>query len=175
MENKFQTKFGTCIIHKDRIELDEQTSLARFPRFINKTKTRIVLFSVVRLVVLASLSLFLLFISYISFSYAPAIFILTVITGVFFGFMFFFVLYYLIKNYNFSIAKTIHRKDITNIRFYKAVPYVTRAYFSVYFRTKKGTIRKRNILLPGAMENGPRKTEEALDVMKRTGLYKKKK
>ena len=76
----------------------------------------------------------------------------------------------LVRSWNNSTTGVIARETIKEIRFRKAMPGLTRSYFEIYFKDKKGRTKRRLLMLPGSLSGGKTGTEEALSVMKEESL-----
>ncbi|HLP53708.1 MAG TPA: hypothetical protein VK151_01710 [Fluviicola sp.] len=77
-----------------------------------------------------------------------------------------FLLYFIIRAIGYSVTPVIERSSIRQIVYKKAIPFLTRACFEVYFTDEKGRNKKRFIFLPGSLTNGEAISNEALELMR---------
>ncbi|SIQ53744.1 phosphoribosylaminoimidazolesuccinocarboxamide synthase [Maribacter ulvicola] len=154
MENEkiFRTKTGYCHILPDKILLSRdgiKGSVANVT--VGKSITGI-------LIIYGGLSAFLLFSAYNSFLKGQVpIAMVYAIVGLF-------LVYGIFKSLRNSTAPIIYRDKIKSVTFKKAIFAITRSRFEVVFE-EEGAIKKRIIMLPGAMSNGQNETEKARAIM----------
>lgn len=159
-ELKFKTKTGYCQILPDKIVLTGET-----PRQQNQNSGLVIQILFLGLFTVGTISAGLK--SYSQENYL-GIFLSFVLTALF---LFFILLlgHILLNLDGYSNSPEILRDSIQKIKFTKAIPVFTLAYFTVYFNDKKGK-KKRLIILPGLLKDGPAETKRALDVMKKANL-----
>jgi len=161
MENNtiFRTKTGYCHVMLDKILLSANSNpltVFQAPASVNVMK---------RLVMYGLLSLCLIYQCYVSFRNNDNFF------AFLFGGFGLFLFYGIITSINNSSAPVIERKDIEKVQFTKAIPWLRRSYFSIFFN-ENGKIKKRIIMMPGSLTGGAEETIKALEIMKREGLLK---
>ncbi|MCO6146765.1 phosphoribosylaminoimidazolesuccinocarboxamide synthase [Flavobacterium sp. NRK1] len=161
MENNttFRTKTGYCHVMPDKILLSANSN----PHTVFQVPTSGSVMK--RLTMYGLLSLCLIYQGYISYRNNDNFF------TVLFGGFGLFLLYVVITSINNSSAPVIERKDIEKVQFTKAIPWLRRSYFSIFFN-ENGKIKKRIIMMPGSLTGGAEETIKALEIMKREGLLK---
>jgi hypothetical protein len=78
--------------------------------------------------------------------------------------------YNVITSLDHSTTPVIERAAIRNMRFIKGIPYLTRSRFEISFEDHSGKLKKRLLILPGMLNNGPQHTESALTILRSEGL-----
>jgi len=160
MEKQFKTKTGFCHILPDKIILTRDGIIGNVAKVaVGKSITRI-------LIIYGAISAFLLYSAFDSFQTGQ------VPMSIFYLIIGLFMMYGIFTSFNNSATPIIDRKDITNIKFKKAIFGITRSRFEVLFKDEKGKIKKRIIMLPGSMKNGTNETEKAIKIMKEENLLK---
>jgi len=76
-----------------------------------------------------------------------------------------FLIYGIVASLNNSATPIIERNKINGIKLKKAVFRLTRSRFEILFEDDNGKIKKRLIMLPGAMQDGENETEKAIKIM----------
>jgi hypothetical protein len=157
-ENKFRTKTGYCHILEDRILLTRDSIVGNISEIaVGNNISRI-------LIIYAIISIFLF---YFAFEYyreeKSASMVFNVILGLF-------LVYSIKKSWNNSAASIIQRESIKEVKFMNAKYGATRSVFEIIFEDLDGKLKKRLILLPGSLNNGPEETEKALAIMKNNKL-----
>lgn len=154
----FSTKTGTCQILPDKIVLSRdglKGSVAKLTFGNSLTQTLIVYGIMLMLVFYFALE-----------SYGEG----NIIQSILFVFLGLYLIIGLIKSRNISLDSTIERNRITEVKFYRAVPKLTRSRFEIYFKNENDKIKKRLILLPGNLNKGQEATENALQIMREEKL-----
>ncbi|WP_438965598.1 phosphoribosylaminoimidazolesuccinocarboxamide synthase [Flavobacterium sp.] len=158
MYKSFETKTEFCHVFTDKIV---------FSRDINKNNiSRVVASNNIKrvLIIYGLISIFLFYKSYAVFIAQDYVFFVFFISlGLYF-------VYGILTSRNSSTTSLIYRNSIKEVVFVKAKPYLTRAYFEVYFTDENSTTKKRLIMLPGSFSNGKSETEKALKIFKEEGL-----
>ena len=172
-ELKFRTKTGYCYILPDKIVLTRDGKIGEAAdafsgpsvegksmknSFMAIIKSMLILLLISVLCFLAGLWSWWMGRKY------DAVFLFggTILT---FGFFLFYGVGLLLSLHN-SATPVVYRNTIEKVRFHKALSFLTRAYFTVYFRDKKGKRKKRLIPLPGSLSGGEEAIKKALEVMK---------
>ena len=154
----FETKTGFCHVFTDKIVLSRDVNIIN----INKVQPNNNIKSV--LIVYGLISIFLFYKSYTIFMEKDYVF------SLFFLCLGLYLFYGMITSKNSSTTSLIYRNSIKEVVFIKAKPYLTRAYFEVYFSNENSTTKKRLIILPSSFSNGKSETEKALKIFKEEGL-----
>lgn len=76
------------------------------------------------------------------------------------------LIYFIVRVLGYTVTPVIERRNIRQIVYKKAIPFLTRACFEVYFTNEKGTVKKRLIFLPGSLTQGETIANEALEIMR---------
>jgi len=154
----FRTKTGICEVLPDQIVLSREGlkgSLAK-ALFGNSITHALIIYGIMLVLVL-----------YFALeSYGEG----KIIEAILFVFLAFYLFYGLARSRNISTDSMIVRSRITEVKFYKAVPKLTRSRFEVYFKNENDRIKKRVILLPGSLSKGEKATEIALRIMREEKL-----
>jgi len=160
MEKQFKTKTGFCHILPDKIILTRDGIIGNVAKVaVGKSITRV-------LIIYGGMSAFLLYSAFDSFQTGQVpISIFYLIIGLF-------LMYGIFTSLNNSASPIIERKDIVSIKFKKAIFGITRSRFEVLFKDENEKIKKRIIMLPGAMHQGNKETEIAKKIMKEEKLLK---
>ena len=158
MEKKFKTKTGFCHILPDKIILTRDGIIGNVAKVaVGKSITRV-------LIIYGGISIFLLYSAFDSFQIGQIpISIFYLIIGLF-------LMYGIFTSFNNSATPIIERKDIKSIKLKKAIFGIIRSRFEVLFKDENGKIKKRIIMLPGAMDQGKKETEIAKKIMKEEKL-----
>ncbi len=154
----FETKTGFCNVFTDKIVLSRDININN----ISKVKPNNNIKSL--LIIYGLILIFLFYKSYTIFMEKDYVF------SLFFLFLGLYLLYGMITSKNSSTTSLIHRNSIKEVVFIKAKPYLTKAYFEVYFTDENNSTKKRLIMLPGSFSNGKSETEKALKIFKEEGL-----
>ncbi|QXP78509.1 MULTISPECIES: phosphoribosylaminoimidazolesuccinocarboxamide synthase [Winogradskyella] len=153
MEKQFKTKTGFCHILPDKIILTRDGIIGNVAKVaVGKSITRV-------LIIYGGISAFLLYSAFDSFKTGQ------VPTSIFYSIISLFLMYGIFTSINNSTTPIIERKDIKSIKFKKAILGITRSRFEVLFKDVNGKIKKRIIMLPGAMHHGKKETEIAKKIM----------
>lgn len=152
----FETKTGFCHVFTDKIVLSKD---------LNGTIKVVANNNIKRIFLLHGLvSIYNFYMFYNSINEKKYFFsILFLVIGLIFTFGIF-------NSLNNSTTPIIFRNSIKEVVFIKAKPYITRAYFEVYFTDENNSTKKRLIMLPGSFSNGKSETEKALKIFKEEGL-----
>ena len=158
MEKQFKTKTGFCHILPDKIILTRDGIIGNMAKVaVGKSITRV-------LIIYGGISAFLLYSAFDSFQTGQ------VPMSIFYLIIGLFLMYGIFTSLNNSATPIIERKDITSIKFKKAIFGITRSRFEVLFKDENGKIKKRIIMLPGSLDNGKNETEIAKKIMKEEKL-----
>ena len=158
MEKQFKTKTGFCHILPDKIILTRDGIIGNMAKVaVGKSITRV-------LIIYGGISAFLLYSAFDSFQTGQ------VPMSIFYLIIGLFLMYGIFASFNNSATPIIERKDITSIKFKKAIFGITRSRFEVLFKDENGKIKKRIIMLPGSLDNGKNETEIAKKIMKEEKL-----
>lgn len=155
--NTFRTKTGYCHIQPDKIVLSANSN----PLTVFKEPSSRSVFQ--RLMMYVLLSLCLLIQAYTSFVNDE------IALGVFLGTGGIFFLYTILVGINNSVTPVIERSAIEKVKFTKAIPWIRRSYFTIFFN-ENGKIKKRLLIMPGSLTGGVDETKKALEIMTREGL-----
>jgi hypothetical protein len=152
-ENTFRTKTGYCHITEDRIILTRNGVIGNLSKLaMGNNMAR-------PLIIYGLLSLGLFSLAYKSFSEGEKV---SANISLLLGLL---LIVSIIKNFNNSATPVIEREKIRDIEFKNAIPGATRAYFIVHFENDNGDLKRRLILLPGSLTNGPKETQKAVEIM----------
>lgn len=154
----FETKTGFCHVFTNKIVLSRDMNKNNICKVVasNNINSTLIIFGLI--------SIFLFYKSYVIFMEKEFFFSLfNLALGLYF-------VYTILTNINNSTTSLIYRDSIKKVVFTKAKPYLTRAYFEVYFSDEKNSTKKRLIMLPGSFSNGKSETEKALRIFKEEGL-----
>ena len=158
MEKQFKTKTGFCHILPDKIILTRDGIIGNMAKVaVGKSITRV-------LIIYGGISAFLLYSAFDSFQTGQ------IPMSIFYLIIGLFLMYGIFTSLNNSATPIIERKDITSIKFKKAIFGITRSRFEVLFKDENGKIKKRIIMLPGSLDNGKNETEIAKKIMKEEKL-----
>ncbi|WP_452219239.1 phosphoribosylaminoimidazolesuccinocarboxamide synthase [Lacinutrix undariae] len=158
MEKQFKTKTGFCHILPDKIILTRDGIIGNMAKVaVGKSITRVI-------IIYGGISIFLLYSAFDSFQTGQ------VPMSIFYLIIGLFLMYGIFTSLNNSATPIIERKDITSIKFKKAIFGITRSRFEVLFKDENGKIKKRIIMLPGSLDNGKNETEIAKKIMKEEKL-----
>ena len=158
MEKQFKTKTGFCHILPDKIILTRDGIIGNMAKVaVGKSITRVI-------IIYGGISAFLLYSAFDSFQTGQ------VPMSIFYLIIGLFLMYGIFASLNNSATPIIERKDITSIKFKKAIFGITRSRFEVLFKDENGKIKKRIIMLPGSLDNGKNETEIAKKIMKEEKL-----
>ena len=158
MEKQFKTKTGFCHILPDKIILTRDGIIGNMAKVaVGKSITRV-------LIIYGGISAFLLYSAFDSFQTDQ------IPMSIFYLIIGLFLMYGIFTSLNNSATPIIERKDITSIKFKKAIFGITRSRFEVLFKDENGKIKKRIIMLPGSLDNGKNETEIAKKIMKEEKL-----
>lgn len=158
MYKSFETKTEFCHVFTDKIVLSRDINKNNISRVVASNKIKRVL------IILGLISIFLFYKSYTVFKEKDYVF------SLFFLFLGLYYIYNILTSRNSSTTSLIYRNSIKEVVFVKAKPYLTRAYFNVYFSDENNNTKKRLIMLPGSFSNGKSETEKALKIFKEEGL-----
>ena len=158
MEKQFKTKTGFCHILPDKIILTRDGIIGNMAKVaVGKSITRVI-------IIYGGISAFLLYSAFDSFQTGQ------IPMSIFYLIIGLFLMYGIFTSLNNSATPIIERKDITSIKFKKAIFGITRSRFEVLFKDENGKIKKRIIMLPGSLDNGKNETEIAKKIMKEEKL-----
>lgn len=152
-ENTFKTKTGYCHITQDKIILTRDGIIGNVSKVTmgNNIARPLIVYSII--------SLGLFFLAYKSFSEGEKISAnISLVLGLL-------LLVSIVKSFNNSAIPVIDRERIKDIEFKNAIAGATRSYFIVHFENDNGDMKRRLILLPGSLANGPEETQRALQIM----------
>jgi len=157
-EKNFKTKSGFCHITSDQLILTRNGVIGNLSKVVvgNKMTNILIKQSVFSIVL---------------FSLAIVYYILDDrITSLFFTFLGALMVYGTVNSLNNSASPIIDRDKIIEIKFKKALPFLTRSRFEVFFENESGEIKKRLIMLPGSLSNGFEETKRAIALFKEEKL-----
>lgn len=154
----FETKAGFCHVFTDKIVLSRDININNISKVQPKNNIKSLL------IIYGLISIFLFYKFYTILMERDYVF------SLFFLFFGLYLLYGMITSINSSTTSLIYRNSIKEVVFIKAKPYLTRAYFNVYFSDENNNTKKRLIMLPGSFSNGKVETEKALKIFKEEGL-----
>ena len=155
MENEktFRTKTGFCHILPDKIVLTRDGIVGNIAKMtVGNTITRI-------LVIYCGLSLGLFYFAFDSYKTGQTF------EAILLGLVALFLIYGIISSVNNSATPVIERNRITEVKFKKAIPGLTRSRFEVMFEDNNGKLKRRIIMLPGSLTDGQNETEKAIRIM----------
>lgn len=154
----FETKTEFCHVFTDKIVLSRDINKNNISRVVASNNIKRVL------IIYGLISIFLFYKSYAVFMEQDYVFF------VFFLSLGLYFVYGILTSINSSTTSLIYRNSIKEVVFIKAKPFLTRAYFEVYFSDENNNTKKRLIMLPGSFSNGKSETEKALKIFKEEGL-----
>ncbi|CAM3619970.1 hypothetical protein FLGE108171_06440 [Flavobacterium gelidilacus] len=158
-ENKiFKAKIGYCHVFNDKIILSKDLNIDDISKVVVSNNINRVL------IIYGLISVFLLYKSYAVFinkDYVFSLFFLSLGLYLFYG---------IITSRNTSTTPIVFRNSIEKVVFIKAKPFLTRAYFEIYFNDENNILNKRLIMLPSSFSNGKSETEKALKIFKEENL-----
>ncbi|MCZ8286111.1 MAG: phosphoribosylaminoimidazolesuccinocarboxamide synthase [Bacteroidia bacterium] len=152
-EKTFRTKTGYCHILPDKVVLSRDG-------IPGNTAKVIVGNTIYRILFIYSMILCVLIYGMYDLYQKEHFFLVSL-----YGLISLFLLYGVISSLNNSTAPVIDRNKIRNILFRKGIPGLTRSRFEIKFEDEFGKIKKRLIMLPGSMSDGPDETKKALKIM----------
>lgn len=157
-EKKFRTKTGFCHISPDRIVLTRDGVVGDFSKItVGNTIYRI-------LIIYSGLALALFYFAFKSYQEGNRL------MPILFTFLGLSLFYGVFTSKNNSATPIIERSKIKGIKFKKAFRGITRSRFEIMFEDDHGKLKKRLILLPGALSNGQNETEKAIKIMQEEQL-----
>lgn len=74
--------------------------------------------------------------------------------------------YSIVKSLNNSAKQIIYRQKIKEVRLIKSIKGLTRTRFEILFEDDNGKLKKRLIMLPSSMTDGPNETVKAIKIMR---------
>ena len=157
-EQKFRTKTGYCHILKDKIIFSTAGKIGNLDDIVVKENSSLVL---IMYGILAAGLLVSGYANYLADNTPLAV----VFGGI--GLM---LVNGIVRSINFSGTPLINRSDIQNVLFKKGIWGISRARFEVIFKDSKGNLRKRLIMLPGAVSVDEKTIAEATEIMVNTGV-----
>ncbi|MBL4657324.1 MAG: phosphoribosylaminoimidazolesuccinocarboxamide synthase [Flavobacteriales bacterium] len=160
-EQIFKTKTGYCHILEDKIVLTRTGKIENLEGIKVKENSPAIL------LVYAVIAIGLLFSAYTNFQTGQNFFALL------FGGVGVLLINGIVRSINFSGTPLIIRADIISTEFKKGVWGFTRDRFEIMFTDSKGNPRKRLILLPGSFIATKESLDEAMEIMKNSGLMSK--
>ena len=157
-EKIFRTKTGYCHILPDKIVLTRDGVIDNIPEF--KSGNRIWK----HLLFYLAIAVFLLISAVKGLQNGHIIPSILLIIGALF------LIISVLLSLNNSAVPVIERNQIKEVKFKKSLKGITRARFEVFFEDENNYLKKRLILLPGAMFDGDNAAKEALDIMQEENL-----
>jgi len=158
--NVFKTKVGFCYVLPDKIVLITNEAEMNPEKKVIERDIRPVL------AIFSLIGLFLIGISINSFSKG------VVYPSLLYGGLGIYILIKMIRSINNSATPIIPRSKITDIKYNKAIPFLTRNYFSIQYINQSGQSKKRLIMLPGILSGGSEEIKKALEIMRSENLLK---
>lgn len=159
-ELKFKTKTGYCHILPDKIVLTRTENLGNISELIVGN-------SIVKILTIYGLiSISMIYLSVTNYQNGKLV--LSIICGL----MAIYVIYGIIRSFNYSAEPIIERDKIKNIEFKNGTRGISRAYFKINFEINE-KLKTRLILLPGSLNTGQKETAIALQIMIEAGLLNK--
>lgn len=157
-EKKFKTKTGYCHILSDKIVLTKDGVIGSISKIVSGN-------SIAQVQIINFLiSLIAFFVAYYSYQKNE------MGNALFFSILGLFIIYSFFISFNNSTNPVIDRQAIKEVKYKKAIPLITRAYFEVHFQDHQNQLKKRLIMLPGSLSNGDQETDKALKIMKEEKL-----
>ena len=152
-EKTFITKTGFCHVLPDKIVLTRDGIIGNVAKAtVGNNISRVLL-------IYGGLSCFLIYLAYDLYLNGQ------IAQTIFFGLGSVYLVYNILSSLNNSATPIIDRNKIKDVKFKKAIPGLTRSRFEIKFEDDDGKIKKRLIMLPGSMSNGPSETEIAIKIM----------
>ena len=149
----FKTKTGFCHIFPDKIVLTRDGIIGNVSNVtVGNNISRI-------LIIYGGLSIGLLYFAFDAYRNGQ------IAQPILLGLFGIYLVYGMVNSINNSAAPIIVRQKIKGIKFKKAILGLTRSRFEVLFENEQGKIKKRLIILPGAMTNGQNETENAIKIL----------
>ena len=154
----FKTKTGYCHILPDKIVLTRDGIVGKVANVTvgNHIRRPLVVYGV--------MSIILVYFAYISYQNEEFY------GALFFGLMAVFLVYGVIASLNNSATPVIDRNSIKGTKFKKGLPGLIRSRFEILFEDENGKVRKRLIMLPGALSHGKIEANKAVEIMQEEGL-----
>lgn len=154
----FRTKLGLCYVMKDRIVLVSDVSEIYPENKVIERDTRPIL------IIFIILGLVLIVFSINSFLHGEV-----VPSFIFAGLGVYFIIK-MILSFKNSATPIIPRSRIEDFKFTKALPFLTRGYFSVLYLDQYGRRKKRLIILPGIFNEGAIEAKKAVEILRAEGF-----
>ncbi|MBL7911263.1 MAG: phosphoribosylaminoimidazolesuccinocarboxamide synthase [Bacteroidia bacterium] len=152
-EKTFITKTGFCHVLPDKIVLTRDGIIGNVAKVtVGNNISRVLL-------IYGGLSCALFYLAYNFYSKGQ------VPQTILFGLFALYLIYSVLASLNNSATPIIERNKIKDVKFKKTIPGLTRSRFEIKFEDDDGKIKKRLIMLPGSMSNGPSETEIAIKIM----------
>ena len=152
-EKTFITKTGFCHVLPDKIVLTRDGIIGNVAKAtVGNNISRVLL-------IYGGLSCFLIYLAYDLYLKGQNA------QAIFFGLGSVYLIYNFLNSLNNSATPIIDRNKIKDVKYKKAIPGLTRSRFEIKFEDDDGKIKKRLIMLPGSMSNGPSETEIAIKIM----------
>ena len=153
IEKVFRTKTGYCHVMHDKILLTRDGTIGNLAKvtMANNIARPLIIYEII------SLGLFVFAFKGFLEGQSPTASIFLIL-----GIL---LVFGIIKSLNNSASPIIDRKDITGVKFKKAIPGATRSYFIIYFKNEKGQAKRRLIMLPGSLSGGQNVTTKAVEIM----------
>ncbi len=159
-EKKFRTKTGYCHILPDKIVFSRDGIIGDVAKIAVRNNVGRVLF------IYGCLAALLFYAAISNFRNNLIVLpLLFVVLGIY-------LVYGIFKSLNLSGTPIIDRDKIKHIQLKKGTPGLSRSRFEVTFENEQSKLKKRLILLPGSMTDGPKETEKALKFFKAENLMK---
>ena len=152
--NIFRTKLGLCYVIKDRIIM--VTEAAEID-----SKKEVVEKSVWPFLTIHT-TIGLVFVGFSIYSFLHD----AILASFMFGGLGVYLVIKIILSINNFATPIIPRDRILEFKYKKAIPFLTRDYFSIVFLDKYGRTKKRLIILPGIIQDGSSEANKALQIMK---------
>ncbi|MES2555666.1 MAG: phosphoribosylaminoimidazolesuccinocarboxamide synthase [Bacteroidota bacterium] len=153
-EKKFKTKDGYCHILPDKIVFTRDGVIGNLASTVHGNH---IYQSVIIYTALIAVLSWLLVKHYAKGDSFSVLFYCVIIVCLF---------YFIIRVFRYSVSPVIRRSSIRHIVYKKAIPFLTRTCFEVYFADEKDRIKKRLISLPTSLTNGEAMANEALEIMR---------
>ncbi len=161
MENTktFRTKTGYCHVLEDKIILSREGTLGNVAEIAvgNNISQILIIYGII-----AAVFIYMGIDSYTKHQILQAL-----LMGIFALYM----IFNIINSRNNSATPIIERRAIKAIKFKKGISGISRSRFEILFEDEKGKLKKRLILLPGAMD-GTDETEKAMSIFRDEKLIK---
>lgn len=152
-EKKFKTKTGFCTVTAEKIFLTKDGVIGNISnKIVGNGISKIIL-------IYSGISFYFLNSAYQNFERGEKF------TGIFNSLLALFLIYGIIRSLNNSATPVIERNKIKETKFINGKTGLTRSRFEILF-DENGKVKKRIIMLPGALNDGQNETEKALKIMK---------